>query len=56
LDLETAGAWPLGWVRRPHSQELADHIAESADAQRIELAVIEGETRIAGQKLDEDEE
>jgi predicted ATPase len=39
-----------------HSQELADHIAESADAQTINLALVDGETRIAGQKLDEDEE
>ena len=39
-----------------HSQELADHIAKSADAQTIELALVDGETRIADQKLDEDED
>jgi predicted ATPase len=34
-----------------HSQELADHIAKSADAQTIELALVDGETRIADQKF-----
>ena len=38
-----------------HSRELAEHIAESADARTIELALVEGETQIVGQKQDDDD-
>ena len=39
-----------------HSRELADHIAGSAEARTIELALVEGETRIVGQEQDEDDD
>jgi hypothetical protein len=37
-------------------RRLRDHIAKSGEAQTIELALVEGETRIAGQKWDDDED
>ena len=37
-----------------HSKELAEHIAQNADAHTIELALVGGETRIVGGKEDED--
>jgi predicted ATPase len=39
-----------------HSRELAEHIARSTDARMIELALVEGETRIAGQPLTDNED
>jgi predicted ATPase len=38
-----------------HSRELAEHVAASAEARTIELALVDGETRIVGQEQDEDE-
>ena len=37
-----------------HSQELAAHIEEAAAARTVALALVDGETRIAGQRFDED--
>ena len=39
-----------------HSRELAERIAASTEARTIELALVAGETRIAGQPQDEDAE
>jgi predicted ATPase len=39
-----------------HSRELADAIGNSADGRTIELALVDGETRVAGQRLDEDDD
>jgi predicted ATPase len=36
-----------------HSQELAAHIAENTAARTIELALVDGETRVSGQTLDD---
>jgi predicted ATPase len=38
-----------------HSQELAQRIADNTAARTIQLELVDGETRIAGQTLDEDE-
>jgi predicted ATPase len=39
-----------------HSRELADQIAQNTDARTIELALDDGETQIAGQRLAENED
>ena len=38
-----------------HSRELAEHVAASTETRTIELALVEGETRIAGQTPAEDD-
>jgi len=38
-----------------HSKELAEHVARNTDARTIALELVDGETRIVGQKLDDDD-